>query len=42
MKKRKSHYRGKPTRLMKKIEELERKSDNALRYYDRFEKLLYR
>ena len=39
-KKRKSHYRGKPTRIMKKIDELERKSHVALSYYDRFERLM--
>lgn len=36
----KSHYRGKPTRLMKRIETLERKSDMALLHYVRFERLM--
>lgn len=38
MKKRKSHYQGRPTRLMKRIDDLERKSDLAMLDYDRFER----
>jgi len=36
----KSHYKGKPTKLMQKIEKLNRLSDKALIYYEQFEKLM--
>lgn len=39
-KKKKSHYKGKPTRIMKRIAELERKNDLAMMGYDKFERLL--
>jgi len=39
-KKRKSHYRGKPTRIMRRINDLERKHDLALLRYDDFERYL--
>lgn len=39
-KKRKSHYRGKSTRIMRRIDKLERMHDLALKDYDKFEKYL--
>lgn len=39
-KKKKSHYRGKPTRIMKRIAELNRKCDFAMLDYAKFERLL--
>jgi hypothetical protein len=39
-KKKKSHYRGKPTRIMKRIEKLNQKHDLAFLDYDKFERLL--
>lgn len=36
----KSHYRGKPTRLMQRIDKLNRLNDAAMIHYDRFERLM--
>jgi len=36
----KTYYRGKPTRLKKRIDELTRKHDHAMQYYHLFEKAL--